>query len=101
MSDDRNILDITSVSYGKTCNLGNYNSERYDLTAEVEPNICPGAVIVALKAIIAHRSGDSSLFDAYIRQAEELQDIYPTHPGWLRIAGTDFAKNVCNQAGIF
>lgn len=42
-------MNITTVSYGKTFNLGDYESERIDLTAELEEGDTAEAVLRVLK----------------------------------------------------
>jgi hypothetical protein len=43
---------IKTISYGFTKNLGNYQSERLDITAELDHNDDAHDVIVALKELV-------------------------------------------------
>jgi hypothetical protein len=43
---------IKSISYGFTKNLGNYQSERLDITAELDHNDDTGEAIETLKIIV-------------------------------------------------
>lgn len=40
---------ITQITYGKTVNIGNYQSIRVDFTADVEPGENPSDVLIGLK----------------------------------------------------
>jgi hypothetical protein len=50
---------ITEVRYGFTFNLGNFQSERIDAAADVEPDADAGNVLAGLRIWVheAHRNG--------------------------------------------
>lgn len=50
-------MNITTVSYGKTFNLGDYESVRIDMTAELSDEDTPEGVLATLRELVCGSSG--------------------------------------------
>ena len=105
-------MKITEISYGRTKNLGNYQSERLDVTAEVGDEENPTTTYQQLKAWVAQQlypeSTASQSYDAKpywfhstndmrIKiqiNAEELTDILAQHLDETALQYTVYPANI-------
>lgn len=69
-------MQITTISYGKTFNLGQYQSERIDMTATVVEGEDVALALYTLKAEVLRLGGDvdgaeEALAEVYDRTRQE------------------------------
>lgn len=67
-------MKVTTIAYGKTFNKGNYESERIDMTAELEEGEDEQVALMRLKATVLGSGGDTE-GAARLRQAVELIEL--------------------------
>lgn len=51
-------MRVKTIAYGKTFNLGNYESQRIDMTAELEEGEDEQVALMRLKAAVLGSGGD-------------------------------------------
>lgn len=67
-------MQVTSVSYGKTFNLGDFESERIDMSAELSEGDTPEGVLEELKELVG---GSSGVVTATAPSVLTESDTYP------------------------
>lgn len=73
---------ITTMSYGKTFNLGNYESQRFDVTAELREGEEAGQVMASLEVLVEvmrEQSVEARQRDA-IRQRQTVDQSFDNKP---------------------
>lgn len=98
-------MKITTVSYGKTFNLGDFNSERIDMSAELTEGDTALAVLEELKVVVCGSSGvdtasvpsvsDSPYYPLFNFAGQLIQN-YATAFDWLQSydLGANLTKDV-------
>jgi hypothetical protein len=73
-------MKITTISYGKTFNLKNYESQRIDMTAQLDEGEDEQIAVLQLKAAVLGIGGDSE-GASRVRQALQLltSEAIPHH----------------------
>lgn len=65
-------MKVKTIAYGKTFNLGNYESQRIDMTAELDEGEDEQLALLRLKAAVLGSGGD---FDGARRTREAVAAI--------------------------
>jgi hypothetical protein len=67
-------MHVKTIAYGKTFNLGNYESQRIDMTAELEEGEDEQVALMRLKAAVLGMGGDTE-GAAQLRRAVALLEL--------------------------